>query len=35
MLNLNAEERMLLQGEKSHEELCVEKYNYMSQHGMY
>ena len=27
MLNLNAKERILLQDEKSHEELCVEKYN--------
>lgn len=27
MLNLNAKERMLLQDEKSHEELCIEKYN--------
>lgn len=26
MLNLNAKERMLLQDEKGHEELCVEKY---------
>lgn len=26
MLNLNAKERMLLQDEKGHEELCVQKY---------
>ena len=27
MVNLNTKERMLLQDEKSHEQLCVEKYN--------
>ncbi|MDR5587486.1 MULTISPECIES: spore coat protein [Clostridium] len=27
MVNLSMKERMLLQDEKSHEELCVEKYN--------
>lgn len=31
MLNLNAKERMLLQDEKSHEELCIEKYNEYSE----
>ncbi len=27
MVNLNTKERMLLQDEKSHEQLCIEKYN--------
>lgn len=31
MLNLNSKERMLLQDEKKHEELCIEKYNKYSE----
>ena len=31
MLNLNSKERMLLEDEKKHEELCIEKYNKYSE----
>lgn len=31
MLNLSSKERMLLQDEKKHEELCIEKYNKYSE----
>ena len=31
MLNLSSNERMLLQDEKKHEELCIEKYNKYSE----
>ncbi|AOR23661.1 spore coat protein [Clostridium taeniosporum] len=31
MVNLSMKEKMLLQDEKSHEELCIEKYNRYSQ----